>query len=215
MESIIPQDELNRLKHKGVTDLDQLYRVLDENRAGTLAYVGDNQFPYQIPIAYVRRDNRLLLHGSSGAGALRAVADGRPVSFGVFRTTALVLARSGFESSMNYESAILFGHCTSVPETDKDELATFVTEKLFPGRTAELRPNSKKELAATLVLELKIEHWNLKISAEGPTDPDEDLDQPVWAGKIPIVTSLGEPIPADDLNPAFANPPTYLKNWKV
>lgn len=215
METAIPRDDLNRLKHKGISNVAELHRVLDENRVGTLAFVGDNGFPYQIPIAYVRRENSILLHGSAGAGALRAVHDGRPVSFGVFRTTALVLARSGFESSMNYESAVLFGRCKVGPVLAKDELVTYITERLFPGRTAELRANTKKELAATVVLELEIEHWNLKISAEGPTDPTEDLDEPIWAGRIPIHHSFGTPIPADDLNPAYDELPTYIASWKA
>ncbi len=211
-----PKTELNRLRHKGVTDIDARDEFLKSNQVGTLAFVGDDGFPYQVPIAFGYPNSELYIHGSSAAGGLRQVADGRPVSFGVFRQTGLVLARSAFESSMHYTSFVGFGTCKQIDEArKKDEVLTQLTEYLFPGRSAELRPNTKKELAATLLLRINIEHWSLKTSAGMPDDLPEDLQAPVWAGVVPIQTSLGTPIAAPDLLAEYAQPPAYLKDWKI
>ena len=67
-------------------------------------------------------------------------------------------------------------------------------------------------LAATLVVELPLTEWSVKLSNGDPDDPDEDLDEPVWAGVLPIVTTYGTPRPAPDLrgDPAV---PGYLAGW--
>jgi hypothetical protein len=50
-----------------------------------------------------------------------------------------------------------------------------------------------------MVLELPLDEWSVKVSAGPPDDDPGDLDAPVWAGVLPIVTSYGEPVPAPDL----------------
>jgi nitroimidazol reductase NimA-like FMN-containing flavoprotein (pyridoxamine 5'-phosphate oxidase superfamily) len=210
----IPNSKLNRLKNKAVEDFAELEAFLQANRVGTLAFVGDDGFPYQIPIAYAYAEKNIYLHGSTAAGALRQLADGRNVSFGVHRTNALVLARSAFESSMHYESAVLFGNCSVVAEAEKIEKLEFVTEFLFPERMSELRKSTPKELAATLLLQLPIANWSFKVSNGWPEDPESDLAAPVWAGVVPIESRYGTPLPAPDLLPELRTPPVYISKWQ-
>ena len=211
-----PNSKLNRLRHKAVADAVARDEFLQANRVGTVAFVGDDGFPYQIPIAYGLVDGTIYLHGSSAAGGLRQLADGRQLSFGVFRQTGLVLARSAFESSMHYASYIGFGAAEVISdESAKDKILLSLTEFLFPGRSAELRSNSKKELAATLLLKLQIESWSFKISNEMPDDPEADLSLQVWAGVVPIQSIFTEPIPAPDLDSKLLTPPSYIKDWQA
>lgn len=209
----IPNSKLNRLKNKAVENFAELEDFLKANRVGTLAFVGDDGFPYQIPIAYAYAEKAIYLHGSTAAGALRQITDGRNVSFGIHRTNALVLARSAFESSMHYESAVIFGNCVLMADGDKNEKLEFVTEFLFPGRLHELRKSTSKELAATLLLKLPIANWSFKVSDGWPEDPESDLAEPVWAGVIPIESRYGTPLPAPDLLPELITPPTYISKW--
>lgn len=64
-----------------------------------------------------------------------------------------------------------------------------------------------QEMKATTLLTLKIDEVSAKISAGMPDDPPEDRNWPVWAGIIPVVTSLGTPEPAPDMVPGMV-PPT-------
>jgi len=122
-----------------------------------------------------------------------------------------VLARSAFESSMHYRSAMIYG--AAEPVADKLVALRAMSEAWMPGRWDTLRPPTTKELAATLVLELPLVEWSVKLSNGDPDDPPEDLDEPVWAGVLPIVSAYGEPRPAPDLrgDPAV---PGYLAAWK-
>ena len=74
-----------------------------------------------------------------------------------------------------------------------------ITERLIPGRNAEIRRPHKAELAATMVLSFPITEWSLKISHAWPEDPDDDVAGPAWAGIVPLVPTYGPPQPAPDL----------------
>ena len=71
------------------------------------------------------------------------------------------------------------------------------------GRTA---PAERSERAATLVLQLPISEWSLKVSAGWPEDPPEDVAGEAWAGVVPRDTSYGEPVPAPDLRDGIPVP---------
>jgi hypothetical protein len=76
-----------------------------------------------------------------------------------------------------------------------------LTEHLLPGRWEELRAPTRKELAATLVVALPLQEWSVKVSDGPPSDPDDDLAAPVWAGVLPLRLAAGTPVDAPDLGP--------------
>ena len=100
--------------------------------------------------------------------------------------SGIIVARSAFENSLRYRSAVLFGTFTRLPEPDVPRALDLFTEHLIPGRTAEIRPNHRRELAATMVLSLPIGQWSMKISTGWPTDAPDDLAGSAWAGVIPF-----------------------------
>jgi hypothetical protein len=53
-------------------------------------------------------------------------------------------------------------------------------------------------LAATIIVSLPLDECSVKISANEVEDDDQDLNQGTWAGIVPFVTTIGEPIPADE-----------------
>jgi nitroimidazol reductase NimA-like FMN-containing flavoprotein (pyridoxamine 5'-phosphate oxidase superfamily) len=177
----------------------------------TVAVVDDGQ-PYAVPVACARWDERLLLHGSTGSRLFRLLAAGSPACVTVTLVDGLVLARSAFESSMNYRSVMVLGSCSVVADDDKPVAMQRLTEHLMPGRWAELRSPTRKELAATTVLVMPLTECSVKISTGGPEDPAADLDEPVWAGVVPIEHRWGAPVTAADLRFQLA-PPTYVADW--
>ena len=193
---------VRRLPENAQTDLGSLHAILD---AALVAHVGvvENGQPFVLPMACARDGDRLLLHGSTGSRLMRLMADGAPVCVTVTFLDGMVLARSAFNSSMNYRSAMVLGVARAV--SDPDEALRLLTEHLLPGRWDTLRSPTRKELAATVVLELPLDEWSVKVSEGPPDDEPEDLDAPVWAGVVPITQTTGTPIPAPDLR--FDMPP--------
>ena len=188
--------EIRRLPEKGVRDVATLHAILDAARVAHVAFVQDGH-PVNIPVGCARDGDRLLVHGSTGSRLFRALAEGAEVCVTVTLLDGMVLARSAFESSMHYRSAMVFG--STSPVDDKVAALRAMSESWLPGRWDTLRPPNPKELAATMVLELPLDEWSVKVSVGPPEDAVEDLDAPVWAGVLPIVTAYGDPVPAPDL----------------
>lgn len=205
---------VRRLPEHAVQDRSALHRVLDAALVGHLAVVDETGQPYVLPVAYARVGESVLFHGSTASRLFRLCAAGVPVCLTVTELDGLVLARSAFESSMNYRSAMVLGHCTILHGRTKELGLRQISEHLMPGRWEELRKPSAQELKATAVLELPLDECSLKVSSGGPTDESADLSLPVWAGRLPLVRQWGEPVPADDLDPAHARIPEYIDRWR-
>jgi len=187
---------LNRFPELGVPDRGALDAFLDSQWAGVLSCAVDGE-PLAVPMLYARDGDRVLLHGSTGAGALRAVAAGASAVLTVFALDALVVAPTTFESSVNYRSATIRGRLT--PVDDHDAALDRFSDVLVPGRTREVRPPTHKELAATMVLSLGIRDggWLLKVARDWPATPEEaGADPSVWSGLVPVRSVLEEPVPA-------------------
>ncbi len=197
---------IRRLPAKGRSDVASLHALLD---AALVAHVGvvDAGQPYVLPMACARDGDRLLMHGSTGSRVVRLMSEGAPVCATITLLDGLVLARSAFESSMHYRSAMVLGTATRVGPDGIAEALRVLTEHLIPGRWDRLRPPTRKELAATAVLELPLAQWSVKVGDGPPEDDPADLDAPVWAGVIPLVVVPGEPVDAPDLRgPADSTP---------
>ena len=190
-----PAERLTRKPDRGRTERDELDALLDDVLAGTLSTVVDGR-PWVVPMLYARDGDRILLHGSTGAGALRHVAAGAPAALSVTVVDGLVVAHTTFDSSANYRSAVVHGELTPLTGADRTCALDRISERLIPGRTREVRPMTAKEEAATLAMVLPITdgRWLLKARAGGPSAPDEETD--AWTGVVPFRVVAGEPEPA-------------------
>ena len=185
-----------------------MHAILD---AGLVAHVAvvDAEQPFVLPVAYARDRERVLLHGSTGSRLFRALAGGAPMCLTVTLLDGLILARTAFESSMRYRSAMVVGRAQALDGDDAEVALQRLTERLTPGRWEQLRPPSRKELAATTVVSMSLDEWSVKVSAGDPEDAEEDLAWPVWAGVVPIEHRWGEPVPSADLRGSYP-PPRYV-----
>ena len=201
-----PPRRPTRLAEKASTDRADLDALLDSSVVGHFGLVAEDGTPVVVPTAVVRDGDRVLAHGSTGSRWMRLLATGAPTALAVTAYDGLVVARSAFESSIRYRSAVLFGACVPLPDDEKEQALDLVTDTLVPGRVAEVRRPTRAELAATLVLALPIDDWSLKISAGWPEDEPDDVAGPAWAGVVPLRQVYDAPLPAPDLAPGIAVP---------
>jgi nitroimidazol reductase NimA-like FMN-containing flavoprotein (pyridoxamine 5'-phosphate oxidase superfamily) len=183
---------VRRLPKRGHYDRATLDAILDEGIVAHVGWVDEGQ-PFATPTIAWRRGDRLYWHGSSASRMLRAT-DGRAVCVTVTHLDGLVLARSGFNHSVNYRSAMVLGiaHLVTDPHEAERALEVFI-EHLYPGRWAELRPMTSKEKKATTVLWMDLDEASAKIRDDVNHDDPGDEAWSTWAGIIPIRTELGDP----------------------
>ncbi len=204
-----PVDETNRLKRRhdrGFYDHASVHALLDSAALCHVAYVIDGQ-PYCTPTLFWREGSRLYWHGSSASRMLRNLSDGAPACLTATQLDAFVLARSGFNHSIDYRSVMAFGHARLVTdEAEKQRALVMMVDRLFPGRTAQLRPTTAQEIKATSVVVMDIEKASAKIRAKGVADDEEDYDLPVYAERLPVRTVLGKPEPCPRLKQGVGRP---------
>jgi nitroimidazol reductase NimA-like FMN-containing flavoprotein (pyridoxamine 5'-phosphate oxidase superfamily) len=187
--------------------------ILDEALVAHLGFAVDDQ-PYVIPTLHARVGDVVYVHGSSASRAIRTLSGGVQACLTVTLLDGLVLARSAFHHSMNYRSVVVLGEARPVegPEERLAALEAF-TERLVPGRWAEVRWPTRQELKGTRVLALDLDEASAKVRTGPPVDDDEDYAMDVWAGVIPLTLQAGPLTPDPKLTPGI-EPSEAVRRWR-
>jgi nitroimidazol reductase NimA-like FMN-containing flavoprotein (pyridoxamine 5'-phosphate oxidase superfamily) len=173
--------------------------LLDSEYVAHVGFVdADINEPFVIPMAYARDKDRILLHGSTGSRLMMQLAKGAQMCVTVTKLNALIVAKSAFNSSMNYESVMIFGVGKRLEDAEKLEAMDRVTDRLIPGMVGYARPTTTKEAAGTMIIELPIEKYSLKSRTGGVKDEPEDKELQIWSGVLPINRSYGAAETAPD-----------------
>lgn len=190
-------------------DKERVHAILDEGYVCHLGFVRDGA-PVVLPTLYGRVGERLYVHGSTGSRPLRMTREADPgiaVCLTVTHVDGLVLARSAFHHSINYRSVVVHAIAHQVTEPEEKRVALdALVDQVVPGRAADSRPASKKELAATAVIRLDLDEVSAKVRTDGANDDPEDLSLPHWAGVVPVRRQYGTPLAEADLAPGIELP---------
>ena len=189
-----------------------LYAIVDAAYLCHIAFQ-DDKGSHCIPTACWRIDGHLYIHGSNGSRMLKQLLHGTDVCVTITHLDALVLARSAFNHTMNYRSAMISGQFEKVADISQQHAAMdALMEKLAPGRLAQVRGGSAKEYAATTVLRIALDECAVKQRTGGPLDDAGDMAHVVWTGELPFTHARGAAI-ADALNTSEL--PAYAAAWRT
>jgi nitroimidazol reductase NimA-like FMN-containing flavoprotein (pyridoxamine 5'-phosphate oxidase superfamily) len=186
---------LHRYAHRAVYDRPAIDAILDE---GVVCHVGvqtEQGFPVVIPLAYGRHDDNVYLHGSAASRFFRTARGERlEICMTVTLVDGLVVARSTYNTDINYRSVVIIGDANEVRDLDERRLGLeLLVEHILPGRSMDARPPTEKELRSTMLLRLPIDEASAKVRTGWPLDDDDDYEIPVWAGVIPLQSSWQAP----------------------
>jgi nitroimidazol reductase NimA-like FMN-containing flavoprotein (pyridoxamine 5'-phosphate oxidase superfamily) len=188
-----------RHPERGATDIAVINDILDSALICHLAFVVDG-WPYAVPTVHARDGDRLLIHGSTLSRMLGALASGVRACATVTTVDGIVAARSAFNHSLNYRSAMVFGEATPIRDDDEKSAAMrSIVEHVLPGRWDEVRPPSATELRATEIVWLLIDNATAKVRTGPSIDTPKDSRRQVWSGVVPVHQVLGSPtlVPED------------------
>lgn len=202
MSAPTPRTQVHRIPDRGRYDRETIDAILDEALICHVAWVDPEDGPRCLPTIHARVGDTVYVHGSRGARPWKTFRDGAEVCIVATIVDGLVLARSFFESSMNYRSVVAYGKAREV--TDEEELhvaARAIAAHVAPGREEEARMPTDDEYRQTLLLAVPLDEASAKVRTGGPKDKADDLELPIWAGVLPLITAPGEPVAAPDLPP--------------
>jgi len=203
---------LNRLPARGHYDFETIAAILDEAFVCHLGFVTNGQ-PYVIPTIYGREGELLYLHGAAAGRLMKATAEATAICVTVTLVDGLVLARSGFHSSINYRSVVMLGSAEPVEADQKERAMKIISDQALSGRWEALRPANDMELEQTSVLQMDIVEASAKVRSGPPQDDEEDYALPIWAGTLDFQTQSPVACADDRLHPD-AVLPEYVKKYR-
>ena len=187
-----------------------LHAVIDAAYLCHIAF-SDAKGAHCIPTACWREGEYLYVHGSNGGRLVKLLAQGAQVCVTITHLDGLVLARTAFNHSMNYRSAMIYGVFERIDdEADKRASMVAFMEKIAPGRQNEVRAGNDKEFDATTILRIGLDEAACKVRSGGPNDEPEDLALTAWAGVLPFVVQKGTPVKHEA---CVAEEPGYVTAW--
>ena len=138
---------------------EETIQILNECTNGTLSVIGDNGYPYGVPVSYVYKDNKIYFHCASVGHKLDAIKAEPKVSFTV--VGADNIAPEKFTTM--YKSVICFGKA-AISESDEDKMAALniIREKYSGDFPAEGAAYIEKFWDKTTVVVIDIEHMTGK-----------------------------------------------------
>jgi nitroimidazol reductase NimA-like FMN-containing flavoprotein (pyridoxamine 5'-phosphate oxidase superfamily) len=214
-EAVSERTTLHRYAHRAAYDRPTIDRILDE---GIVCHVGlqtDKGFPVVLPLAYGRVGDVVYLHGSAASRLFRgARATCVEICMTVTFVDGVVVARSTYNTDINYRSVVIIGDASEVKDLDEKRIGLeALVEHIIPGRTADARPPTEKELRSTMLLKLPLTECSAKIRTGWPSDEEEDYDLSIWAGVIPFAPRILPPL-ADPALRFDLGVPDYVENYR-
>jgi uncharacterized protein len=188
--------------------------ILDEGLVCHVGLMTDRGFPVVIPLVYGRRGDDLFLHGSAASRLFRnARTPTVQVCMTVTLVDGLVVARSTYNTDLNYRSVVVIGDAFEVRDLDEKRAGLeSMVDHLIPGRNADARQPTEKELRSTMLLRLPLTEASAKVRVGWPLDETEDMELPIWAGVVPMQVMYGAPVPDPDLTTTQPTP-AYLREY--
>jgi nitroimidazol reductase NimA-like FMN-containing flavoprotein (pyridoxamine 5'-phosphate oxidase superfamily) len=210
------QSDLNkvrRLPQRGHYDKEMVYAIVDEALICHAGFVVDGQ-PYVMPTIHTRIGDTIYLHGAVANRMLNHIKAGNSVCITATHIDGIVFARSVFHHSMNYRSAVLFGHGRVVESYDERwKVFEALTEHIAKGRWSDARHPNETEDRTTAIVAIEIDSASAKIRSGPAKDDEEDYALPVWAGVMPVRMQFGEPVKDEGLAETIPVP-EYIAGYK-
>ena len=137
---------------------DRCREVLERGTSGVLAVLGDEGYPYAVPLSYVYKVSNIYFHCAKSGHKTDAIAKNNKVSFCVIDQDAVIPE----EYTTNYRSVIVFGKTRILEGEEKEKALLELILKYVPGGEEKHREVMDKELSGVCVLELSVEHMTGK-----------------------------------------------------
>jgi nitroimidazol reductase NimA-like FMN-containing flavoprotein (pyridoxamine 5'-phosphate oxidase superfamily) len=195
-EPVSDRTTLHRYAHRAAYDRATIDAILDEGIVCHLGVRTEEGFPVVIPLAYGRVGDDIYLHGSAASRLFRQARQPEvEVCMTVTFVDGVVVARSTYNTDINYRSVVIIGNATEVKDLEeKARGLSALVDHIIPGRSADARQPTEKELRSTMLLKLPINEASAKVRTGFPLDDEADYDLEIWAGVVPFTNQIGSPV---------------------
>ena len=137
--------------------------ILQNATAGTLALLGDNDYPYAVPISYVYHERKLYFHSAFAGHKVDAIRKCDKASFCVIDKDDVQPEKY----TTFFRSVIAFGRIHIIEdETEKLEIARMLGNRYNPNDDESLKREIESGLSRMQMIRFDIEHLTGKEAIE-------------------------------------------------
>ena len=150
-------------RHRQQLSNEESIAILEKTTAGTLALLGDEGYPYAVPISYVYNDGRLYFHSALSGHKVDAIRSCDRASFCVIEQDDVQPKKY----TTFYRSVIAFG-IIHIIEDEQEKMATarMLGNRYNPNDEESLQKEMEKGFSRMLMLRFDIEHLTGKEAIE-------------------------------------------------
>ncbi|HVY90241.1 MAG TPA: pyridoxamine 5'-phosphate oxidase family protein [Hyphomonadaceae bacterium] len=184
------RNTISRRPQRGRYDKASVHTIFDSVLIAHIGYQLEGQ-TFVTPTSFWREGETLYWHGSRAGRGMVEWSKGVDVCVTVAELDGFVLGRTGLSHSVNYRSAVAFGRTQLIDDLEgKARAMNVFIDRIYPGRSATLRPYHKTELAQISVIAMPIESAVAKQRDDFVNEKPEDLSFPGWAGVLDLATRV-------------------------
>lgn len=110
----------------------EVIQILEKGTSGTLALLGEHDYPYALPISYVYADGKIFFHSANEGHKMNAIRTSDKASFCVIDEDTVIPERY----TTHYRSVIAFGRISIIEDAGrKQEAIEKLIQKYCPNET--------------------------------------------------------------------------------
>ena len=150
-------------RFKQVLTEEECVDILNKSTSGVLGLLGDDDYPYTVPVSHVYKDGKLYFHGAKTGHKNDAIEKHEKVSYCVIAKDDIVQERV----TTYYQSVICFGKARVIDDPEeKKKAALLIGEKFAPDNKEGYMNAIRKLFNVMTVFEITIEHMTGKEALE-------------------------------------------------
>lgn len=150
-------------RNKQLLSMEETIAILEKGTSGTLALLGDDDYPYAVPMSYVYSDGKIFFHSATVGHKIDAIKKHDKASFCVIDADDVVSE----EYTTYFRSAIAFGRIKIIEDdAQKRSAIRVLTEKYSFAHRDGIENEMNRKYKTFLMVELDIEHMDGKEAIE-------------------------------------------------
>ena len=151
-------------RKKQILTEEETKEVLNRGTSGVLALLGDDDYPYAVPVSYVYYDSKLYFHGAKSGHKIDAIRKCDKASFCVIDRDDVIPE----EYTTYFRSVIAFGKIRIMEdESEMRKAIELLAKKYYPDSSIDERNMAiDREWKPLCMIEFSIEHLSGKEAIE-------------------------------------------------
>lgn len=149
-------------RNRQILSNDDVEAIMQRCSSGTLACMGDESYPYAVPMNFVYFDGKIYLHSAREGHKIDAIQNNPKVSFAVIAEDNIVSAKY----TSHYRSVIAFGKARIVDGNERINALLAFTEKYSADRPKEEKVKKATECTEACIIAIEVEQITGKQARE-------------------------------------------------